>query len=645
MRIRKIALAVLLGSTSALSAVSVAQAQESASRQAEFKIPAGDLVAGLRAFSRQSHIEVMFNAAELRGRRTAGVQGTLAADEALSRLLDGANAEMVRDPSGAYLVRPVGNGGAGDTAYTANEIVVTAQKRAESVQDVPIAVTALSQQDLNDQKIESGSDIMRAVPNLTFSKSNFTSYNLSIRGIGTKAISASTDPGVAVSFNNTGLITNRFFEQEFFDLERLEILRGPQGTLYGRNATGGVVNLITNKPKLDRFEGSLKGEVGNFNSRRMVGMLNIPIVPDAFGLRIAGAMTDRDGYDYNSVTKNRINGRELYSLRATLGFENDLVRGNFIWARFREDDNRSRTGKQLCHRDDSPAMIGSTPTDTGITTGLAVQVRAQRAALFSTGCKAGRLYDGGAFGTPNGLALAYVSGANIAQAIFNRNSLPGARAGDTGAFFLDPLVDPYGGMMQSRDLREVASIRDPRYRASSDILELNLDIDLADGLTFSSQSAVSWDSVYSFQDYNRFNTVPIFRDSSQWLVGVNGAGQGGSPSPYRGMSPGGIFCDPQIGCSDRLGVFDISSSHSRQISQEMRLQSSFDGPFNFSLGGNYTRFRTQNDYYVMSNVLTAIAMLPPFNGTGTQTECNMAGWLTLGGPTGQPVPIKDSFCP
>src|SRR3546814_797375 len=115
----------------------------------------------------------------------------------------------------------------------ANESVVTAQKRVESIQDVPIAMTALSSEDLNAQKIETGSDLMRAVPNLTFSKSNFTSYNLSIRGIGTKAISASTDPGVAVSFNNVAMINNRFFEQEFFDLERVEVLRGPQGTLYG----------------------------------------------------------------------------------------------------------------------------------------------------------------------------------------------------------------------------------------------------------------------------------------------------------------------------------------------------------------------------------------------------------------------------
>src|SRR3546814_994206 len=67
--------------------------------------------------------------------------------------------------------------------------------------------------------------------------------------------------------------------------------------------------------------------------------------------------------------------------------------------------------------------------------------------------------------------------------------------------------------------------------------------------------------------------------------------------------------DLQIGCSKTLGVFDISSADSKQFAQELRLQSSFDGPFNFSIGGNYTKFRTQNDYYVMSNILTAIARL------------------------------------
>ena len=231
-------------------------------------------------------------------------------------------------------------------ARSANEIVVTAQKRVEKVQDVPIAISAFSGEDLNAQKVEGGFDLMKAVPNLTFSKNNFSGYNISIRGIGTKSISTTSDAGAAVSFNNTTLLRNRLFEQEYFDVERLEVLRGPQGTLYGRNATAGVINLISAKPKLNQFEGSIKGEVGNYNSRRLVGMLNIPIVTDKLGLRLAGSMTQRDGYDYNSVTQHRINGRDLWSGRVTLGFEPvPSVRGSLIWERFHEKDDRSRTGK------------------------------------------------------------------------------------------------------------------------------------------------------------------------------------------------------------------------------------------------------------------------------------------------------------
>lgn len=108
------------------------------------------------------------------------------------------------------------------------------------------------------------------------------------------------------------------------------------------------------------------------------------------------------------------------------------------------------------------------------------------------------------------------------------------------------------------------------------------------------------------------------------------------------MVPGGVFCDPQIGCTDRLAVFDVSSAKSKQFGQELRLQSDSTGPFNFSLGANYTRFKTQNDYYVMSNLLTALAMMGPFNVTGTQTTCSRTGF---GFVLGEPYPIRDSFCP
>ena len=641
----------VLATSAAICAVAVATPAMAQTKS--FNVPAQSAGTGITELATQADVQILVSEEAVRGKTIRAIRGSMTVDQAVRRAAADAGLRVVSSDGRTYALaaRDSSNSGNASTpaadsgGYQADEIVVTAQKRVESVQDVPIAITALSQKNLEEQKIESGADIMRAVPNLTFSKSNFTSYNISIRGIGTKAVSATSDPGVAVSFNNVGIIHNRFFEQEFFDMERMEVLRGPQGTLYGRNATGGVINLITAKPKLGQFEGNIKGEVGNYNSRRLTAMLNVPIVPDELGLRVAGAMTDRDGYDYNSITKNRINGRDLWSLRTTLGFEKPWIRGSFIWERFRENDNRSRTGKQLCHRDDSPSMIGSTPTRQTFSDpayeSLFGPVQEVRAAMFSTGCKAGSLYDDDAYGTPNGYALGYVSGLHVAQA-----SLQGIgyKPDGTRAWIIDPLVDPYGGRMQSRNLREVASIRDPRYRASSDILALNLDIDLSDSLTLSSQTAWNWDKVYSFQDYNRFNTEPIFVDSSDVEQGyfdpVTFETWYG-PSVYRNMMPGGIFCDPQIGCSNSLAVFDISSAYSKQFSQEMRLQSEWDGPFNFSIGGNYTKFNTQNDYYVMSNVLTAIAMIDPFNFTGDQTTCDRSGWLG----SGAPVPIKDSFCP
>src|SRR3546814_9754271 len=97
--------------------------------------------------------------------------------------------------------------------------------------------------------------------------------------------------------------------------------------------------------------------------------------------------------------------------------------------------------------------------------------------MFSTGCKAGSLYDDAAFGTPNGLALNYVNGFAFADFTFGGRYFPTAGRPSVAdkASIIDPNADPYGGLMQSRDLREIASVRDPLYRATSDILALNLD--------------------------------------------------------------------------------------------------------------------------------------------------------------------------
>lgn len=508
------------------------------------------------------------------------------------------------------------------------DVIVTAQKREQRIQDVPIAISAFNEEALIAQRIEGGVDLVRAIPNVAFTKTNFNSYNFQIRGLGTQAVSTTSDPGVAVAFNSTGIIQNRLFEQEYFDIQRVEVLRGPQGTLYGRNATAGVVNVIPRGADLNDFEGFARAEIGNYDTRRLVGSVNVPLIDGVLALRIAGAATQRDGFDYNSVTGNKVNGRDLWGGRMTLAFEPaDRFRTNLIWEHFDEDDNRSRTGKQLCHRDTPPEMIGSTT----IVDGSDLFSTLGRPAMFSTGCKAGSLYDDGAFGTPNGASIPFVLSSWTSSGSFPWGYLPGVTEG----LGLLQLRDPYGGLEQSHDLREIASFRDPIYRAQADIFQFNMEIDLTDSLTLNSQTLYVEDSVYSFQDVNRFNTLPFFNDTSQmtnlWAPG------------YADLAPGGVFCDPQIGCSNTMAGFDISRADAEQFTQEFRLSSSFAGPLNFSVGANYTHYETLSQYYVMNNVLTALAMTVPFNGSGDFDVCANSSWF---GPAGIQVPMEDAVhCP
>ncbi len=541
----------------------------------------------------QTGQQIIFSPGLASAKTTGGVRNVETTRLALDQMLAGTGLSY-RETADAFLIVQAGEGGSSPQSASAggdvDALIVTAQKREENIQDVPIAISAFSQRALDEQKIEGGFDLLKAIPNVTFSKNNFSSYNFSIRGIGTKAISVTTDPGVAVAFNSTTLIRNRLFEQEYFDIERVEVLRGPQGTLYGRNATAGVINVISAQPQLGEFEGSVKVEVGNYDSRRGSGFVNIPL-GDALAVRVAGAFTDRDGYDYNATTKNRINGRELYSTRLTVGFEpSERFNANLIWEHFSEDDNRSRTGKQLCHRDAGPQTLNhpdagswTPPTD-------------WHQSFFSQGCKAGSLYDPAAFGTPNGLSMPFLLGA--ADPVY------GALGNDAegNPVVMIKAVDPYGGMMQSPDLRVIDSIKDPRYRAKTDVFELNADFELTPSLTLTSQTAYVADKIYSFQDFNRFNTIPAFGDSS-----VIPYGSEPLLNYSQDILKGGIFCDPQIGCSNSIAGFDISRAESTQFSQEFRLQSSFGGPLNFSAGVNYTKYETVEDYFVFFNAITLLA--------------------------------------
>jgi outer membrane receptor protein involved in Fe transport len=553
----------------------------------DFDIPKGDLKSALDEYRAQSGEALIVLTETVKGARTKGAKGDLSPDVALMRILEGTGFVARRDSSGMIAIVPSSTRAeaipseelAAAPAQSApgaalETVTVTSSKIGGDVQNIPISITALSQEQLTATQTTGGPDLVKQVPNLTFTKTNFTGYSINIRGIGTQAISVTTDPAVAVAFNDIPFIRNHFFEQEFYDVSQVQVLRGPQGTLYGRNATAGVVNLSSAKP-IDQFEAMASIDIGNYGNRRPEGMINIPIVDDRLDLRVAGEWTKRQGYSFNELTNQRIDGRDLWSGRVSLRFKpSSNLDTTLIWEHFSEDDDRMRTAKQLCKYSPDSASVA----------GLPGSFRA-----FSQGCLPTSLYSADAFEVPNGLSLPLVS-AGVVDGVVR-----------TG-------FDPYLGETQSRNLRVIESSLNPVYKSKNDTLELNSDYQVSPALTFTSQTGYNHDFLWSTEDYNRFNSAPgaFDRGGSSDFAGVTlpdpAAGTNGIPSDSA------IFCDPQLGCSDRIVAEDLSDEHAWQLSQEFRLTSNFNGPFNFSVGGNFLHYETEENYYVFGNALTVYSV-------------------------------------
>lgn len=622
----------VLASSAAICAVAIATPVMAQTKS--FDVPAQSAATGIPALAEQADVQILVSEDAVRGKSIRAIKGSMTVDQAVRRAAADAGLRVVSSDGRTWtlaLAIAAAADPAPDSTYSANEIVVTAQKRAQSVQDVPLAVTALSGDQLQAQKVEGGFDLLRAVPNVTFSKSNFTGYNFSIRGVGTKAVSPTTDPGVAVEFNGTPLIRNRLFEQEYFDIERVEVLRGPQGTLHGRNATSGVINVISNKPDLNDFDAMVKLEAGNYRAQRAVGMINVPIVSDVLALRAAGSMTKRDGFGLNLYDNSDADDRNLWSSRVTLGFEpSSHIRADLVWEHFEENDRRQRTSKQLCTHDAGPTHIGNTEiVEAGAIAGSLALLR----GTFSQGCLPGSLYDDAAYGVPNGFsipfiaALAHPNGGLIG---FSTNSNTTQKP--VGAILTG--VDPYGGadVRQSKDLRSFYSQIPTTYRANTDVFELNVSVDVTDALTFTSQSAYVTDDYYASQDYNRFTTVdPVFADTSKlW-----GFGNNNSDLTSRDLLANGVFCDPQVGCASSIVGQDVSRANSKQWSQEFLLRSDFDGPLNFSFGANYLKYKTVEDYFLFHNGITLASVVSinraalggstDLNRSTTNPDCSYIG--------------------
>ncbi|WP_392477512.1 TonB-dependent receptor domain-containing protein [Nostoc sp. C110] len=199
------------------------------------------------------------------------------------------------------------------------ELTVTAQKRPENAQNVPISVTVIPRQEIEDANIDSLIDIANQTPNFNFlpTSSGGTEFsNYSLRGLNNQNFLTAQD-SVAFYIDDIPIDYNGFLDLALLDLEQIEVLRGPQSTLYGRNSSGGVVN-ITSRQATPEPQTRISASYGRYNSRELQFSLNDALVDDKLSLRIAGAYRGQDGFIRNLATGNEIGERSRLAARAQL---------------------------------------------------------------------------------------------------------------------------------------------------------------------------------------------------------------------------------------------------------------------------------------------------------------------------------------
>lgn len=175
------------------------------------------------------------------------------------------------------------------------DIIVTAQRRSENLQKAALAVTAVSGDTLVRAGVTDSTQLTRVAPALQVSNLAGSNNAFYLRGVGNFTTNSLSDSAISFNVDGVSYARTQAAVGVFYDLERVEVLKGPQGTLYGRNATGGAINLITAKPHAGEFSGYGNFEYGNYDAKKFTGAVNIPLGEDG-ALRVAGQTSDRDGF-------------------------------------------------------------------------------------------------------------------------------------------------------------------------------------------------------------------------------------------------------------------------------------------------------------------------------------------------------------
>ena len=444
------------------------------------------------------------------------------------------------------------------TAQEIEEVVVSATKKEQSVQDIPVSIEAFTAEDIDKNMVEDFSDLAEVVPGLIVDKALGSGSAYSMRGVGSYGVGAAVVPSLITSINGHAVGSSALNDTGFHDLERIEVLKGPQGTLSGRNAVQGLVNLVTARPT-GELEGSFEITGGNFNSQRTNIVFNVP-VNERVSMRLAASVFNRDGTIRNISTGNDIDGRESESARLSIDFDmNEKTSFELTYDYQKADDNRQNIGINFCESD---PLFGCSPFTVG-----------------SIGQTA----------HPNGSTAGFF---NFAAAL-NSN----------------PTANSYAGITALNSMDKVNLNRDPLLMQKHELAQIKMNHDLNDNYDLIVKAT------YTTRDYNHMADND-YNNSTDAFPGLFPAGHPASfiPMQWEGCFGGfhSTFCETVD--SDRTYEFSMDETETWQA--EVTLISNLDGPLNYQIGYYHFDQTSRNIYQVQTaswNLIAQDGSAHPYN--------------------------------
>lgn len=324
-----------------------------------FRIPAGDAEATLREFSKQAGVQIIFDVDKVSGVKTAAVRGELTPRAALDQMFAGTRLVAAQDEkTGALTVRRENTDPNAERAspvapplkparpdelveLDAYTVSVSIQKRPESVQNTPISITSLASRDLERFKIDDIRDLSRLTPNLLVSTFSPGTPTLAIRGATNTFNQIGVNKPVAVVIDDVFIPRNSAASFSLFDLDSLQVLRGPQGTLFGRNVTGGAIVFNTRLPSMER-ELEAQVDYGNFSDLRFQAMASGPL-GGLFAAKVTLLQHTHNGYGRDRLTGREEDDLDSSGVRGQLLFKSSPQLKALLTVDYADDRNGGRT--------------------------------------------------------------------------------------------------------------------------------------------------------------------------------------------------------------------------------------------------------------------------------------------------------------